>query len=193
MKYLTTSSLALICMLVGGSAEARILDDTVSMAPGHVSFAAEFQAGLQRPNPLTVQLHERIGLFSGLDLTLDQWIGLQDASDLRIGGGVKWTILRHKKGRPGLALWGGAFYDTEVDAFGLHPTFMIDYRFGRITPYAAFDLEMWFDDGVDPRFGLLGGVRIGLVNHVDLYFEAGAGLTGDFKNHFMSGGLRIWI
>lgn len=180
-----------VALLLPGAAGARILDTTRSARPGHVSLAVEGMFSLDDPNPIWLGLHERIGLANGLDLTLDQRFGLKDDPGVRLGGAVKWTILSDARGRPGLGLWGGGFYDTGDDAAGLTASFMVDNTWGRFTPYAALDFDLWFLDDIDARFGLLAGVRVGVVKHLDFFAEGGVGLTGTRKNHFLSTGIRL--
>lgn len=172
-------------------AEAKLLDTTSSLGPGHLGAAVGGEFALYAPNPIRLELHERVGLVGGLDLYLNQFVGLHRESGLRLGGGLKWSLMSRKKNRPGLALWAGGFYQTQRKAAGAAASFMIDSQFGRLTPYAALDMDMWFENGVDTHFTLLGGTRIAIVKHVAAFLEAGGGLTGSRRNHFAALGLRL--
>ena len=179
---------------VARPAEARLLDDTSALGPGHLSLALGAEAGIESPNPIRLELHERVGLVGGVGLYLDQYVGLHNEPGARLGGGFKWTVLPGKAGqRPGLALWAGGFYQTARQRAAAQAAFMVDYSLGRVTPYAALDLDLWFDDGVDARTVLLGGVRVGIVPRVSLFAEAGVGLSGRAKDHLAAAGLRLRI
>ncbi|MCB9746585.1 MAG: hypothetical protein H6740_28680 [Alphaproteobacteria bacterium] len=186
---------ALACLgLWAAPAQAKLLDDTGALGAGHLSLAVGAEAGIASPNPIRLELHERVGLVGGVGLFLDQFVGLHNESGARLGGGFKWSILSKKSGeRPGLALWAGGFYQTARKRAGAQGAFMVDYAIGRVTPYAALDLDLWFDDGVDARTGLLGGVRVAIVPHIALFVEGELGLSGRTKNHLAAAGLRLSI
>ncbi|MCA9550894.1 MAG: hypothetical protein KC933_12745 [Myxococcales bacterium] len=186
---------ALACLgLWTAPAQAKLLDDTSALGAGHLSLALGAEAGIVSPNPIRLELHERVGLVGGVGLFLDQYVGLHNEPGARLGGGFKWSILSKKSGvRPGLALWAGGFYQTARRRAGAQGAFMVDYAFGRVTPYAALDLDLWFDDGVDARTGFLGGVRVAIVPHIALFVEGEFGLSGRTKNHLAAAGLRLSI
>ena len=176
-----------------GLAAAEVLDTSDSLAAGHVRVMAGAEFGLADPNPIRLDIQERIGLASGLDIYLVQAIGLHRENGARLGGGLKWTVLPRKKDRPGIALWGGGFYQTAMEVAGVTGRFLIDYRFGRVTPYGALDLDLWFQDGVDSHLTVLGGARVSIVPHVAAFFEAGADLTGRRRDHVAALGLALEI
>lgn len=180
-----------LLLLVAVPAQAKLLDTTSSLGAGHLGAAAGAEFSLYSPNPIRLELHERVGLVGGLDLYLNQFVGLHRESGVRLGAGLKWSLLPRTKDRPGLALWGGGLYHTQRKVGGVAASFMIDGQFGRVTPYAALDMDLWFQNGTDARFTLLGGARLSIVNHVAAYLEAGVGLTGDPKNHLAAAGLRL--
>lgn len=187
------SALVLLVLAAPRGAAAKILDGTQSLAPGHISAALGAELSLEDPNPIRLEVKERIGLAGGVDLYLDQTIGLHRDDGLRLGGGLKWTVvdLSTKRERPGVALWAGGFFHTGREVAGAAFTALVDYRFGRLRPYAGLDLDMWFDQGVDTRLTVLGGTRIAIVNHLGAYLEAGGGLTGRVRNHLVALGLRL--
>lgn len=191
MRRLPLCLLALLA--VSAPARAEVLDTTRSLGAGHFRVSAGAEFGLSSPNPIRLDLQERLGLVGGLDLHLVQSIGLHREPGARFGGGLKWTVLSNTKARPGIALWGGGFYQTARRVAGATGRFAIDYRFGRVTPYAALDLDLWFEDGVDTHLTLLGGARIGVVDHVGLFLEAGADLTGRRRDHLAAVGLALTI
>lgn len=193
MRWTGWSAL-ILGLAAAAPAEAKLLDDTSVVGPGHLSLAVGAEAGIESPNPIRLELHERVGLVGGVGLFLDQYVGLHNESGARLGGGFKWTVLSRRLGeRPGLALWAGGFYQTARKRAGAQGAFMVDYSFGRVTPYAAFDVDLWFDDGVDARTGLLGGVRVGIVSHIALFVEGQVGLSGRSKDHLAAAGLRLSI
>lgn len=172
---------------------AEVLDTSDSLGPGHLRLMVGAELGLEDPNPIRLDVQQRVGLASGLDLYLVQAIGLHRESGARLGGGLKWTALGKRKDRPGIALWGGGFFQTAREVAGLTGRVLIDYRFGRVTPYAALDLDLWFEDGVDTHVALLGGARISVVSHVAAFLEAGVGLTGTPRDHLVALGLALEI
>jgi len=181
-----------LLLLVPISAEAKLVDTTRGLGAGKLTLAVEGAAFIESPNPIYLNLHERVGLAGGVGLYLEQLIRFQNSSSVRLGGGGKWTVLADNAERPGLALWLGGFYDFGPDAAGIAATFMIDNSFGRLTPYGALNLDAYFLDGIDPRLSLIGGLRLGLATNIDLFVEGGLGLTGrDPKDHFASAGLRL--
>ena len=182
-----------LAALTPQGAGAKILDGSQSLAPGHIGAALGAELSLEDPNPIRLEVKERVGLAGGLDLYLDQTIGLHREDGVRLGGGLKWTALSlsTKRGRPGIAVWGGGFFHTQREVAGAAFTALVDYRFGALRPYAALDLDLWFEDGVDTRLTILGGTRIAIVNHLGAYIEVGGGLTGRVRNHLVALGLRL--
>lgn len=186
-------ALALALLCAPRLAGAEVLDTSDALAAGHVRVMAGAEFGLSDPNPIRLDLQERIGLASGLDVYLVQAIGLHREDGVRLGGGLKWNVLPRKKDRPGIALWGGGFYQTAREVAGATGRFLIDFRFGRVTPYGALDLDLWFTDGVDSHLTALGGARVSIVPHVAAFFEAGVDLTGRQRDHLAALGIALEI
>lgn len=185
----------LSCVVGISRVDAKISDTTRSLSAGQISFGSEFEAGLRDDSPFNLNLHEDIGLRSGLDLVLDQQIRLSNGDGFLLGGGIKWTLLRNRTGRrkksPGLAVWLTGFFDTGGDDAGFRGHFMVDNTWGRFTPYAALDLDIIFSDDVVTPFTLIGGTRWALARNVAAFFEGGLGLNEDTE--FLSAGLRVTL
>ena len=194
--YRTLGSLVVAVVLTAGStgtARAEIMDTTGSLAAGQFSLGFELQAGLAQPrSPTTLlNIHEAVGLAGGLDLYARQGISLGGGGSLYFGAGIKWAILRDGKSGPGLALWGGGHVWTGGGGGG-DATLLLDHRFGSVTPYFGADLNIEVGGGeVDTRLGLLGGVRIIIVQHVAWFVEGGVGIVGDPALTFLSTGPKI--
>jgi hypothetical protein len=196
MKLVRFSLVAflLFCTLSASEAQAKISDTTQSLAAGQLSIASEFEAGLRNETPFNLNLHENIGLKSGLDLVIRQQIRVSDGDGLLLGGGVKWTLLPKRVGRamrPGVALWLTGFFDTNSDDAGFRGHFMVDNTWGNFTPYLALDLDVVFSDEVETPFTLIGGTRWALVRNVAAFFEGGLGLNE--ATEFLSAGLRVTL
>lgn len=168
------------------------MDTTRSLKAGQLSLGAEFEANLAEGAPLNLNLHEEIGLRSGLDLVLDQQLRVADGDGVLIGVGVKWTFLANTRSSPGLALWLTGIYDTNGDDAGFRGHFMVDNTWGKFTPYLAFDMDLIFADDSFTTFTLIGGTRVGLVKNVAAFFEGGLPLSGD-NTEFLSAGLRVGL
>ncbi|MEL7305111.1 MAG: hypothetical protein AAGJ56_04690 [Myxococcota bacterium] len=182
----------IVLALVSTPALAKISDTTRSRAPGQLSLGGEFEAGLADEAPLTLNLHQEVGLRSGLDLVLDQRLRISDGDGALLAAGIKWTILNDNRRQPGLAAWFTGVYDTNTEDAGFRGHFMVDNTWGKFTPYLALDLDIIFrDDDTFTPFTLIGGSRIGLVRNVDLFVEGGLGLNEDTE--FLSAGLRVTL
>ncbi|MEM6533620.1 MAG: hypothetical protein AAF654_13425 [Myxococcota bacterium] len=175
-----------------GRAYAKISDTTRSLQAGQLSLGAEFQAGLADGTPLGLNLHEEIGLRSGLDLVLDQQLRVSEGDGVLLAAGVKWTFLANTRKSPGLALWLTGFFDTGPDDAGFRGHFMVDNTWGKFTPYLALDLDIFFGDDTNTIFSLIGGTRVGLVKNVAAFFEGGFSLDED-DQEFLSAGIRITL
>lgn len=183
--------IALGVLVLAPNAIAKIHDTTRSLKSGQVSLAAEFQAGLADGAPLTLNLHEEIGLRSGLDLVLDQQLRVNNGDGLILAAGIKWTFITNTRRSPGLALWLTGLYDTGAEAAGFRGHFMVDNTWGSFTPYLALDLDILFTDEVFTPWTLIGGTRIRLVRNVAAFVEGGLGLNEDTE--FVSAGLRVTL
>lgn len=183
---------ALIAWLaLPSSARAENMQTTSSLAAGRLALGLEFQAGLVSGTPIEMNLHEMVGLAGGVDLYARQGIGLSD-QPFYLGVGVKWTLQTGRRDRPGIAVLAGGHYF--IDHYGgADVTLLLDFTVGRATPFVALDANLDFPDDVDLKLGLLGGVRIALVKNVAWFVEAGVGLTGSPRPHFVSTGPKITI
>src|SRR5438874_2355909 len=106
------------CVAFPALARAEILDTTGSRSAGELSLAGELQAGLSPGTPLSLNVHEAIGLAGGVDLVAKQGFGLSAPHDVYLGAGLKWTLLHDKSNAPGLALWAGGHFLTGANVAG---------------------------------------------------------------------------
>lgn len=186
-------------LVASSAARAEIMDTTASLKPGNLSLGAEVQVGFHAGDyPFLVNLHEAVGLARGLDLQARQGIDASGHGAHYFGLGIKWTFLHAAAGhRPGIALWLGGHYILSGRG-GADVTLAIDYPFGRVRPYLGLDNNIDFGHGDDIHFslGLIGGVQIGIVEHVAWFVEGGAGFLatgGDHLPHLLSTGPRIYF
>ena len=191
---LVGAALACAFLLVNRSARAEIDDTSRSLRAGQLSLAAGFQAGfVADTHPLLVNVHEAIGLAGGLDLYARQAIGL-DEQPLYLGAGIRWTLVSGRRNRVGVGLFAGGHLLTDNGGAGADGTLLVDYSLGKVTPYGAFDLNINFrENDTDTQVGLIGGVRIFMVQNVYWLVEGGLGLAGQPKPHFISTGPRIYL
>ena len=189
MRSLTILTSAFFLVLSAGVANAKIADTTRSLGAGQLSLAGEFQATDNGGGALN--LHEEIGLRSGLDLVLDQTVGVTDgAPDFVFGAGIKWTFLNNTRNSPGLALWATGIFNLDSNDAGFRGHFMVDNTWGKFTPYLALDLDIIFADETVTAVSLIGGSRIGLVRNVAAFVEGGLGIN-DEAPEFLSAGIRV--
>jgi hypothetical protein len=194
-KVSAGSIAALVFATFVPEAHAEYADTTGSLAPGSLSLAAEFQADMYEGTPFLLNIHESVGLASGLDLFLRQGLGLSDQG-FYFGGGIKWTLLgassRHS--RPGVAAWFGGHGRTRGGGGGADATIAVDYPFRRLRPYLGLDANLEFrSNDVEFLLGLFGGVRISIVQNIAWFVEGGLGILGNPRPHFISTGPRIFI
>lgn len=180
-----------LVFVLAKAARAENMQTAGSLSAGHMALGLEFQAGLVSGTPLVLNLHEMVGLASGVDLCARQGIGLS-SQPFYIGAGLKWTFLTSRHDRPGLALLAGGHYFVN-EYGGADTTLLIDYTINTITGFLGMDINLDFPDGVDFKLGLYGGVRFALVRNVAWFIETGVGLTGNPKPHFISTGPKITL
>ena len=187
MVVLTSLSLCLSSQ----TAHAEFLDTTQSLQAGNLGLAGEFEAGLTDNSPLLLRLHQAVGLAGGVDLYLREGLFLGGSHAFLVAGGAKWTFLSESAHRPGLALWIGGHYRTSGLA-GADVQALIDKRFGRLTPFAGSHFWLDFGQGQSrANLRLIGGLRVAINSKVAWLVEAGLGLLGDPRPHFVSTGPRI--
>lgn len=169
-------------------AQAKLLDTTRSLGPGHVSGAvgvdSDFSSGW-------LELHQRVGLVGGLDLYLEEFLPLWDANGALLGAGFKWSLLPRKKDRAGLALRAGASYQTASSTGGLSGALLADWGFGRTTPYVALKLDISrpANQTLTNVYGIA-GARFGIVKHVGSFVEVALELTNN-QPFTVAGGIRL--
>ena len=194
MSRVTPLIVALV-LLQSVSARAEYADTTASPRAGALSLAAEFQADVLHDTFMLVNLHEAIGLASGVDLVLRQGLPVS-GQGFYFGGGVKWTLLTgsSKASRPGIAAYLGGHGRTGGSG-GADAAILVDYSFGRVRPYLGLDANLDFGTPDDPSLslGLYGGARIALVTNVAWFVEGGLGILGNPRPHFISTGPRVYI
>lgn len=194
MSRVTPIVVAVVSMLPL-SAHAEYADTTASLRAGALSLAAEFQADVLNDTFMLVNLHEAIGLASGVDLVLRQGLPIS-GQGFYFGGGIKWTLLTgsSKARRPGIAAYLGGHGRTGGSG-GADAAILVDYSFSRVRPYIGLDANLDFGTPDDPAFslGLYGGVRISLVTNVAWFVEGGLGILGTPRPHFISTGPRVYI
>ena len=186
----------LVVLLVPLSARAEYADTTSSLKAGSLSLAGEFQVDTFDPAAFGVNLHEAVGLASGVDLVLRQGIPISDQG-FYFGGGVKWTLLSAspRASRPGIAAYFGGHGNT-AGWGGADAAIVVDYPFNRVRPYLGLDANLDFGrpgDDLVFALGLYGGARIALVTNVAWFVEGGLGILGRPRPHFISTGPRIYI
>ena len=189
-------ALLLAVLLVPSSVLAEYADTTASLKAGSLSLAGEFQVDTFDPAAFMVNLHEAVGLASGVDLVLRQGLPIS-GQGFYFGGGVKWALLSasSRASRPGIALYLGGHGSTGGWG-GADAAITIDYPFARVRPYLGFDANLDFgraDDDLAFSLGLYGGARIALVTNVAWFVEGGLGILGRPRPHFISTGPRIYI
>ena len=192
--HLTSYFFFIIGLLVASAlpVEAKLLDTTDALRSGKLYLGAEPTVGLAEPNPFGIRLHERVGLSSGIGLVLAQRFWITRSDSIRFDFAFKSRLVRRRRRQPwGVAWWLGGYFETESEEVGATSSLMLDYKLRRITPYAALDLDLAADDGVDARFGLIGGFAYAMARNASWFVEAGGYLSGRIRNHFISTGLRI--
>jgi hypothetical protein len=191
MRHLLIAGL----LLASSTALAENMQTAGSLAAGDLALGAEFQAGLFQGNPLTLNLHESVGLRGGFDLYAREDIGMSnDAPNFYVGAGIKWTLMSNSRSRPGIAfLFGGHFY-TDADIAGADAAFLLDFRVGRVTPFAGLDFNLeFFDNDAQLFLTINGGARISVATNVSWFVEGGLGVSGEPKRHYVVTGPRISI
>ncbi len=172
-------------------AQAGVFDGSTALGPGKLSLAGEFRAEMESPNPLWANFYQRVGLASGLGLYLREEIPLERGEGLKLGGGLKWTILPDKKDTPGLALWGGGYYNLDARHAGARVAFLIDNRWGRFAPYGALELDSYFSGGVQTQLFAILGLRLILGKQVDWVTEFSPTFGNEASSYYLSTGLRL--
>jgi hypothetical protein len=178
------------------SVRAEYADTTGSLAAGSLSFAGEFQVETFDPSVMSVNLHEAVGLATGVDLVLRQGLPI-DNQGFYFGGGIKWTLLSasSRARRPGVSAFAGGHGST-AGYGGADGAILVDYPIGRFRPYLGLDANIEFgrgNDDIQLLLGLYGGTRIALVKNVSWFVEAGLGILGDPRPHFIATGPRVYL
>jgi hypothetical protein len=172
------------------TAHAEVQETPNSLSSGQLALGAEFQAAPQ-PAPLSILLHQNVGLVGGLDLYAREGIPVSQPQAFYIGGGLKWSLLHEKGNYPSLGIWIGGHYWTDGVA-GADITALLGHEFHYASPYGGLKYDLDFGNQyVAQKLRLLVGVRIPVVNHLSWYVEGAVGLVGEPRPHFLSTGPRF--
>jgi hypothetical protein len=176
---------------------AALQDTPSSLAPGAFDLGFEAQFGAigayeTEGTPVSLNIHEAIGLSNGLDLQLQEGFGLDDPHEVYLGGAIKWTVLHDRKDRPAFAMWFGGHYLIHAGFGGIDITGTVAHRFGRFDPFLGLRYNVEFGDSdVDSFMGVIGGTPIALGSKVAWFVEGGVGFLGVVKSTYISTGPRI--